>query len=415
MKTAILTVGVPNAHTGSGGAQVIATIAGGLAERGHDVSICSLVFPEYNDPAGANWESQVQSSRASGLAVTPVISKAWAARPASGSRLQRAWRPEAEQLLPTLRDADAVGEVVARLDPDAVLVYNWDALAASGTTERPRVAAMSDPSHLPLLYRWRAQPLSAAKVREGIAVQAVARTQPRLLVEMLRSCERTGAFGPQTVAWLRDKGVSDCEYLRTPIPDPGRPVERPPRERSRILLIGHLRGTATLDGLRRLARILPILERKLGPNGFEVRIVGGYDPPDELREALARPSVTFTGFVDDVAEEFRSADLMLVPISIPLGVRVRILTGFSYGLAVVAHVANAVGIPELADSENALLGRTDAELADAVARAVREPGLAERLGRAGRRTYEQSFTPAAAVGRLGELLEAVARVPLATG
>jgi glycosyltransferase involved in cell wall biosynthesis len=415
LKTAILTVGVPNPHTGSGGAQVIATIAEGLAERGHDVSICSLVFPEYDDPTGASWESQVESSRASGLAVTPVVSRAWSARPPSGSRLQRAWRPEAEQLLPTLRDADAVKAVVAELDPDALLVYNWDGLAASVATEKPRVGAMSDPSHLPLLYRWRARPLSAGKVREGIAVQAVARTQPKLMVEMLRACKRAGAFGPQTVAWLRDKGLTDCEYLRTPIPDPGRPVERPPHERPRILLIGHLRGTATLDGLRRVARILPLLDRKLGPNGFEVRIVGGYDPPDELREALTRPGVTFTGFVEDVAEEFRSADLMLVPVSIPLGVRVRILTGFAYGLPVVAHVANAIGIPELADSENALLGRTDAELADAVARAVREPGLAERLGREGRRTYEHSFTPAAAVGRLGELLEAVARVPLATG
>jgi glycosyltransferase involved in cell wall biosynthesis len=235
------------------------------------------------------------------------------------------------------------------------------------------------------------------------------------MVEMLRSCERFGAFGPQTVSWLRDKGLADCEYLRTPIPDPGEPVERPPHERPRILLIGHLRGTATIDGLRRFARILPILDRQLGPNGFDVRIVGGYDPPDFLRQMLAHPSVTFTGFVEVVGEEFRSADVMLVPISIPLGVRVRILTAFSYGLAVVAHVANATGIPELSDAENALLGRTDGEIADALTRVVLDPNLAERLGREGRRTYKHSFTPEAAVGRLGELLEAVARVPLAMG
>ena len=82
----------------------------------------------------------------------------------------------------------------------------------------------------------------------------------------------------------------------------------------------------------------------------------------------------------------------------------RILSAFSFGCPVVAHVSNALGIPELADGENALLGRTGAELAAAAVRLVESPELRERIGAGGRSAFERWFAPPVAAGRIEERL-----------
>jgi glycosyltransferase involved in cell wall biosynthesis len=243
-----------------------------------------------------------------------------------------------------------------------------------------------------------------------VRLQTQIRHQPRLLVRFLNECQACGAFAAHHAAWLRAQGAAGCEYLRTPIPDPG-PVERLAAEPPRILLVGHLKGIVTLDGLRIFAHeILPRLEAELGADGFEARIVGGYEPPRELA-ALDRPGVRFLGHVEDPAAEFRSASVMLVPNSIPLGIRVRILTGFSYGTCIVSHRANTQGIPELAHGWNALLGGSGAELADAVVAAIGQPRLREQLQTQARRTYEESFAPPVAAGRIAETLGRIAARP----
>jgi len=371
------------------------------------------VFPEYRTPDGADHEEQLAHASSLGYEVEPVVSEAWRpaeARRTLGSRVRRVWRPEPEELYPTLRDDDTVRQAVARLRADAVLVYGFEALAASRAVAAPRFAATSDPPHLSLWgrtwRRWRDERRLLQVAREAIGIQSTLRAHPRLALELLRECEAVGAFGHHHAQWLRRLGI-DCGYYHTPIADPG---ERPPAENDppRILLIGHLRGTATLDGLRVFGKMLPELERALGPRGFEARVVGGYEPPPEVAPLLEHPAVRFAGFVDDVDAEFRSADVLLVPVSIKLGVRVRVLTGFSYGSCIVAHDANAEGIPELADGENALLGSDAEQLAAQVVRALGDTEVRARLGAGARATYERFFTPEAAGAELGATLERIA-------
>jgi glycosyltransferase involved in cell wall biosynthesis len=117
--------------------------------------------------------------------------------------------------------------------------------------------------------------------------------------------------------------------------------------------------------------------------------------------------VSFLGHTDDPSEELRAADVLLVPTSIPLGIRVRILTGLAHGSVIVSHTANALGIPELEHDANALLGGGPSELVAALAR-TRDPELGRRLGHAARRTYEDAFAPPVAARAIEELLSGVA-------
>ena len=118
--------------------------------------------------------------------------------------------------------------------------------------------------------------------------------------------------------------------------------------------------------------------------------------------------MTFCGHSDDPSDEFLSADALVVPTPIKLGTRVRILTAFSYGCPVVAHEANALGIPELAARRNVLLGSSADELADAIVRVTGDDVLRRRLEDGGRTTFERWFAPGVAAERLVELLGSIA-------
>jgi glycosyltransferase involved in cell wall biosynthesis len=225
---------------------------------------------------------------------------------------------------------------------------------------------------------------------------------------MLNECAASGAFAAHHAAWLRRAGSSGCEYLRTPVPDPG-PTNRREADVPRILLVGHLKGAVTLEGLQRFASgVLPRLEDALGPEGFEVRLAGGYDPPPQLARLLDRPSVRLLGHVEDPAPEFLSAQVMLVPNSITLGIRVRIITAFAYGSCIVTDRANTLGIPELEHERNALVAHTPDGLARETLRALSDETLRARLGTGARETYERAFQPRVSVGRIADTLERIA-------
>jgi len=401
MRLALVCAGsIPNPDS-SGAALTNWTLASYFLARGHEVGVVAVHAESYADPDGRSAEERLAALRALGAEVRPVLAARQKRRPLR----QRVLRPPAEELFPNLVDAPAVRAAVEELAPDAAFVYHWDGLAASrGLRGRvPRLGVVVDLPHLPSLYRFRHERkrLDRQTVARLLLLQASLRRQPRLAAQLLDECEAAGDFAAHHAEWLRRHGVPGCEYLRTPVPDPG-PPER--RESRAVLLIGHLRGTSTLDGLALFARdVLPQL-----PEDVEVRIAGGWKPPPDLARELARPNVSFLGHLARPDDEFRSAAALVVPTAVPLGARVRILSAFSFACPVVAHVSNTLGIPELVNSENALLGRTGAELAAATVRLVEKPELRARIGAAGRETYERCFSPPVAAGRLEELLAEIA-------
>jgi glycosyltransferase involved in cell wall biosynthesis len=398
VKFAVVACVVPNPDSG-GGAITLWSVTRHLVEAGHDVAVVPVHDPVYDDAAGRSLEQRLDQARALGAEVHPVVSRA---RTTPVRRISaRAWRPRDEELLPNLLDAPAVAEAVTGLAPDAVFAYGWDAVAATrGLRGRiPRFATVVDLAHLPELYRFRRDPkrLDRATLGRALLLQSLLRRLPRLQVELLNEAEASADFAAHHAEWLRRKGATRCLYLRTPVQDRPGPEWRERRraathDRPRILLIGHLRGTSTQDGLDVFAkRILPQLEHRLGVDGFEVRIAGGFDPPPDLRRPLDRPSVRLLGHLPEPDEELASADALLVPNTVPMGARVRVITGLSYGCPLVVHPANALGIAELEHRRNALIGSTPDELAALTIELLRDRELAGRLEEEGRATYERFF------------------------
>lgn len=410
--------GIPNPRSG-GGPLTVYTVIRHALDEGHRVTVIVLqdqISHPISSSGGA--DDRVDHLRGVGAEVIVVPSLATStARDAPRNlraRLHRALTPSLHELYRQVADQPRITAAVAKAGCDAAFVYHWESLAASRTVAVPRVVGVGDPSHLPALYRWRDAFPCRSSVRDGLRMQSKLRHQPAAMALMLEECAEYGAFAAHHAQWLREHGASRCRYLHTPVTDEAGPAwaearrSPDPGSPARFLLLGHLRGIASIDGLRGLSRMLPHLDRALGADSYVVDVVGGYQPPPDLSHVFAHPAVRRHGHTDDPAPWLQGADALLVPVSIPLGIRVRIITGLSFGTPIVAHRANALGIPELDDGENCLLGDTPADLAAAAATIVRDGHLQQRLAHSARATYERSFRPDVAAGEIVRMLEAVA-------
>jgi glycosyltransferase involved in cell wall biosynthesis len=415
--------GVPNPVSG-GGALTAYTIVRELLRTGHRVTVFVLHDPVYYDPAETSMSSRSDHLREIGAEVVLLASGAASAVDDAPrdlrSRVRRALTPGTADLNPHMLDSARLAEAVARAGCEIAFVYHFEALAASRELGIPRVAGVGDPTHLPLYYRWRDSLPSRAAFRRSVRVQAYLRRQPRLMGSLLEECASYGTFAAHHAEWFRSHGAPRCEYFRTPMPDLAMPpgqegCARRPDEPFRILLLGHLRGIVTIDGLRVFARALPILDRVLGPDCFVVDIVGGYEPPPGLGRLFDHPSVRRHPHSAHAEEWLRNTDALVVPTSIPLGVRVRIIAAFSAGAAIVTHEANVLGIPELEDGVNALVAASPEAIANCLVRLAHEETLADRLRLGARTTYERFFQPGVAAQAIVERLErAAARPPVST-
>jgi hypothetical protein len=377
-----------------------------LREEGHDATVVALRYAD--DPFYSAEREEAVRATGARLAVVPVDA---ALRTPAGT-VELRGRPSLERIFPTRGLTPELHQLLGEIGPDAVFAYHWDTLAIlCGLPGPPVFGAVDDLWHMPNLRRWqRTRPaLSRAYVYWTLSTLRGVRPTTHAMAKVLRNCAASGAFQAETAAWLRKHGVPGCGYLHAPIADDGGPDwaarRREPEKPTILLGPSQLGATSTRAGLVLFAReILPALERDLGSEGFVVRIVGEGDPPPELAALLPRPSVELTGRIEPADEEFLRCNVQLVPTPYVLGKRVRIIVGWSFGCCVVAHAAEAVNLPELRDGESGLLGSNGAEIAAAIARAVRDPALARRIGEGARRVYETTFAPPVAAHALVDRL-----------
>lgn len=429
MHIAAVVENVPNPTT-SGGALTAWTVIQVFLEKGHRVTACLLLSPSSMNHSETKF--RIEALRNQGIETIPV--KATLSNQSQGGRrgkwhnrwitLSQTLHPSLSNYYPWVSMVPQMETILSRVRPDVIFTYHLPATAATyGIHIAPRMAAIGDPDYL--VSRYRSQLFSSNGEQNGsretlrrlfftMKTTFDAGNQPKLMTRLLLDNKRVGFFAAHHAAEVRRRGIKNCFYFRTPIPDSAGMRWKTARARyeshpnPKILLIGHVQGTATLAGLYLFAReTLPILEGKLGADCFEVHVVGGDSLPSDLSRLLNRPSVKIRGHIEPADDEFLSSDILLVPTPFELGIRVRILVGWSFGCCVVAHKANTLGIPEMVHEENALLASDGRSLAETVIRALGDPSLRNRLGKAGRETYERFFTPSTAGGKILAELESI--------
>jgi polysaccharide biosynthesis protein PslH len=123
--------------------------------------------------------------------------------------------------------------------------------------------------------------------------------------------------------------------------------------------------------------------------------------------------VEFTGFVPDERTVIGKAAVMVVPMRLGGGVKLKVLTAFACGKAVVTTSAGAEGIPGLVKGDRALVRDDSAAFADAVVQVMLDRDLRLRLGQAGRDLVCQKYSWDAVVDQWENVLHSVAEPRMA--
>jgi sugar transferase (PEP-CTERM/EpsH1 system associated) len=165
------------------------------------------------------------------------------------------------------------------------------------------------------------------------------------------------------------------------------PDESTPVDPARLVFTGAIDYHPNTDGVLHFsAEILPRI-RAAAPD-VNLAVVGK-DPPPAV-QALAGERVLVTGTVPDVRPWLRSAAVVVVPLRVGGGTRLKILEALATGRAVVSTSLGCEGL-EVTPGEDILVADTPEAFAEAVVRCLREPALRARLGAAGRALVERRY------------------------
>jgi glycosyltransferase involved in cell wall biosynthesis len=137
-----------------------------------------------------------------------------------------------------------------------------------------------------------------------------------------------------------------------------------------------------------------IADARLVIIGTGAELTRSYPPTD--------PSVSFAGFVDDLAPWYRSARVVCCPIYHGSGTRVKIIEAAAYAKAIVSTRLGAEGL-QFEDGREIVLRDAPETLASACVQLLQDAGGAQRLGRAAHARAADLYEHGAIVRRLAHI------------
>jgi glycosyltransferase involved in cell wall biosynthesis len=207
------------------------------------------------------------------------------------------------------------------------------------------------------------------------------------------------ALAPHAVIRAIPTGV-DVDYFA--------PCAAPVRE-DELVYVGSMDWQPNEDGvLHFIDAILPVIRRTRPRSALTVV---GRNPSERLRRAAAAAGVHVTGTVEDVRPYLAAAAVMVVPLRVGGGTRLKIFEGLAAGKAVVSTAIGAEGLP-LEDGVHFLRADEPESFAAAVLRLLDDPELRRRLGGAGRRLVEERYAWSQVALEFEDLLEGALNEPV---
>lgn len=167
--------------------------------------------------------------------------------------------------------------------------------------------------------------------------------------------------------------------LLTPTPLPGRPT---------VLLPGHLAYPPNIDGaVWFCSEVWPEVRAAL-PHATLMLV--GRAPVEQVRELARSPGVEVHADVPSMRPYFDAARVVVVPLRVGTGTRLKALEAMAAGRAVVGTPVGLGGIG-VVDGVQALVAEAAGALAAAVIQALQRDELAKSLAAAGRAHVENRF------------------------
>ena len=145
-----------------------------------------------------------------------------------------------------------------------------------------------------------------------------------------------------------------------------------------VVFLGSMDWEPNIDGVEYFCReVWPRVSEAVP--GARFRVVGR-DPHPRVRR-LASETIEVTGTVPSVVEHLREADVVVVPLRVGGGTRLKIFEAMAVGKAVVSTTVGAEGL-DVTHGEDILLADDAASFAESVTALLRDATRRETLGRA---------------------------------
>jgi sugar transferase (PEP-CTERM/EpsH1 system associated) len=199
-------------------------------------------------------------------------------------------------------------------------------------------------------------------------------------------------LSPEVEVAVIPNGV-DLEYFRP------RPAVREP---ATLVFSGKMSYHANVTAALFLARQVFPLVRAAHPEA-RLRILGS-SPPPEVRALASDPSISVTGYVDDLRELLGRSSIAVCSVRVKVGMQNKILEAMAMELPVVSTRLGVEGLlarPE----QDILVGDSPTELAGQISRLLDDADLRRNLGLAGRRYVETQHRWGVSAARFEDLYD----------
>jgi sugar transferase (PEP-CTERM/EpsH1 system associated) len=180
--------------------------------------------------------------------------------------------------------------------------------------------------------------------------------------------------------------------------DAFRPEPRGTSDTPTLLFTGNMAYPPNVDAAVHLAKdILPLVRTP------KVRLVLAGAEPKPAVAALASSRVVVTGWVDDMAEEYRRADLFVAPLRMGTGLQNKVLEAMASHLPCVLspHAFSPLGLPR---ENHAVVCERPEEYAAAIDRLLADSDARSQLARHASQAVHATFAWAVHNGTLEEIL-----------
>jgi glycosyltransferase involved in cell wall biosynthesis len=159
---------------------------------------------------------------------------------------------------------------------------------------------------------------------------------------------------------------------------------------SELLFLASLDWAPNVDGLKYfLAEVLPLIVAK-EPKA-RVTIAGRKPPADLRKYCEAMANTNFVGEVPDVRPYLERAAVILVPLRVGGGSRLKILEAMAAGKAIVSTSVGAEGLA-VTNNQQLILADDPRSFADAATALMHSAAERRRLGKAGRELVEDKYS-----------------------
>ncbi|HVS63260.1 MAG TPA: glycosyltransferase family 4 protein [Thermoanaerobaculia bacterium] len=282
-----------------------------------------------------------------------------------------------------------------------------DVVVAEQLQAYPQARAAAAAARVPVVVRAQnvESDLWSGAARRTFLARVLLRTESRRLAlaegRMLAEADAVVAVSREDAERLRELGGPAvrprvvCPPFPEDLPSSQSPLEGSPP----LVVLGSAGWAPNRDSIRWfLSELWPAVHREL---------------PETVLHVFGAPRLRAAGAVghaapEDSAAAFAPGAVLLVPLRVASGIRMKVLEAWARGVPVIATTVAVRGLPE--GAEDAVLLAGSAEELVAALRRLERAGERERLAAAGRRLLRERHDPGAIAAQLEEVFEQAATV-----